>query len=181
MVFRALLAAVLVFAATLPARAAGLVVTSPDARDGGAAPVAGAQPGCGGGSNASLALAWTGAPAGTRSFVIILSDVDNWFRAGLAAHWIAYGIAATTTSVPQGFGTQTAAYVPGANFSNAPGFRGYCPPKGDTPHHYVYTVLATDLAPNALPAGLDRNALTAALKGHTLAGSSIVVTYGQAP
>ncbi len=71
--------------------------------------------------------------------------------------------------------------VSGASLGGSPGFRGYCPPKTDAPHHYVYTVFATDLAPDALAAGLDRDAFTAALRGHVLAGQSVVVRYGQAP
>jgi Raf kinase inhibitor-like YbhB/YbcL family protein len=164
------------------AQAAPFTVTSSQFQDNAPAPLAGTQPTCGGGTSTSPALAWSGAPAATKSYVIILSDVDNWSHAGLAAHWIAYGIPAGVSAIPAGFGSQTPAqYVSGTNLGDQPGFRGYCPPKGDAPHHYVYTVLATDLAPDALAAGLTRDALTVALKGHTLAGSSIVVRYAQAP
>lgn len=166
--------------ATVAAAEAAFVVISPDVQDDGLAPVAGAQPACGGGSNASLPLAWSGAPDGTKSYAIVLTDVDNWKSAGVAAHWVAYGIPASVSSVPEGFGSPTSPeYVSGLNFTNIPGYRGYCPPKTDEPHHYVYTVLATDLAPQALPPALTREGLTEALKGHTLAGSSIVVRYGQ--
>jgi phosphatidylethanolamine-binding protein (PEBP) family uncharacterized protein len=54
-----------------------------------------------------------------------------------------------------------------------------CPPVGDVPHHYVLTVIASDLAPGTLPAGLDRNALLAALKGHALGGQSVIGRYGR--
>jgi Raf kinase inhibitor-like YbhB/YbcL family protein len=178
---RLVLAISLNLAAAAAAQAAPFVVTSPQFQDNGPAPLAGAQPTCGGGTSESPALAWTGAPTATKSYAIILSDIDNWSRAGLAAHWIAYGIPATVSSIPAGYGSQTPLqYVSGTNLGNATGFRGYCPSKGDAPHHYVYTVLATDLAPDALAAGLTRDALTVALKGHTLAGSSIIVRYAQA-
>ncbi len=58
-------------------------------------------------------------------------------------------------------------------------YRGMCPPVGDVPHHYVLTVIASDLAPGTLPAGLDRNALLAALKGHALGGQSVIGRYGR--
>jgi len=176
------LAICLCFATAAAAQAASFVVASPQFQDNAPAPLGGAQPTCGGGTSTSPALAWSGAPAATKSYVIILSDVDNWSHAGLAAHWIAYGISAGVSAIPAGFASQTPAqFVAGANFSGQTDFRGYCPPKGDAPHHYVYTVLATDLVPDALAPGLTRDALTLALKGHTLAGSSIVVRYAQAP
>ncbi len=176
------LSILLCLVAPLAAQAASFVVTSPDFQDAGPAPLAGARPACGGGTNTSPALAWTGAPPATKSYAIVLTDVDNWARAGAAVHWIAYGIPATVTAIPPGFGSQTPAqYVSGTNLANQSGFRGYCPPKGDSPHHYVYSVFATDLAPDALAAGLTRDALTVALTGHTLAGSSIVARYAQSP
>ena len=53
-----------------------------------------------------------------------------------------------------------------------------CPPVGDVAHHYIMTVAATDLEPAALPPGLTRDALLAALKGHAFGGQSIVGRYG---
>ena len=168
--------------APLAAQAAPFVVTSPDFLDDAQAPLAGAQPACGGGTNTSPALAWSGAPPATKSYVILLTDVDNASLAGLGMHWIAYGIPATVSAVPAGFGGQSPPqYVSGTNLGGQPGFRGYCPAKGDGAHHYVYTVLATDLAPNALAPGLTRDALDAALKGHALAAASVIARYAQAP
>jgi phosphatidylethanolamine-binding protein (PEBP) family uncharacterized protein len=54
-----------------------------------------------------------------------------------------------------------------------------CAPVGDVPHHYTMTVVATDLEPSALPPGLTRDELLAALKGHALEGQSIVGRYGR--
>jgi hypothetical protein len=182
MLARAGLSCIFVLGAAAAAQAAPFVVSSPDVADNGVAPIAGAQPDCGGGTSTSIALAWNGAPAGTKSYAIVTTDVDNWRSVGVAAHWIAYGIPASVSSVPAGFGTQTPLqYVSGASLGGSPGFRGYCPPKTDAPHHYVYTVFATDLAPDALAAGLNRDAFTAALRGHVLAGQSVVVRYGQTP
>ncbi|HMD03262.1 MAG TPA: YbhB/YbcL family Raf kinase inhibitor-like protein [Candidatus Baltobacteraceae bacterium] len=169
----------LCFVAPLAAQAAPFVVTSPDFADDGLAPLSGAQPTCGGGTSTSPALAWSGAPPSTKSYVILTVDVDNWGSIGTAAHWIAYGIPASVAAVPAGFGTQTAQYRSGLNAGNQPGFRGYCPTKGDAPHHYVFTVFATDLAPDALARDLTRDALIGALTGHTLAGSSVIARYAQ--
>lgn len=54
-----------------------------------------------------------------------------------------------------------------------------CPPAGDLPHHYVLTVIATEVEPGSLPEGLTREELLAALKGRTLMGQSVVGLYGQ--
>ncbi|QBC33935.1 YbhB/YbcL family Raf kinase inhibitor-like protein [Pandoraea sp. XY-2] len=67
----------------------------------------------------------------------------------------------------------------GKNVSGAMAYRGACPPVGDSPHHYIITVTATDLEPGRLPPGLDANGLTTALAGHTLNGSTLVARYGR--
>ncbi|MGA2088810.1 MAG: hypothetical protein ABSG66_07820, partial [Stellaceae bacterium] len=56
-------------------------------------------------------------------------------------------------------------------------YRGPCPPHGLRPHHYIITVVATDLAPDALKPGLTRADFLAALKGHALASSSFIGRY----
>jgi hypothetical protein len=53
------------------------------------------------------------------------------------------------------------------------GYRGPCPPKGQSPHHYVMTVYALDLPP-ALAVGMTRTDLLAAMDKHILRASSIV-------
>jgi Raf kinase inhibitor-like YbhB/YbcL family protein len=171
----ATLALALVLALTPAARAAGFAVTSPGLTDGGPLPVSGAQPNCGGGQSVSPALVWTNVPSGVASFAIVLYDPDANF-----VHWVAYGIPSGATSVAAGFGTQSPlAYTGGANGVGMPMFFGYCPPAGDTPHHYTFTVYATDLAPGALAPGLTRDALLAALQGHVKARQSFVGRYGR--
>jgi phosphatidylethanolamine-binding protein (PEBP) family uncharacterized protein len=70
----------------------------------------------------------------------------------------------------------TGAYVAGKSTKNIPGFGGPCPPPG-TPHHYFFQVVATDLDPKELPAGLTFAELQEKLKGHRKAESSPVGTY----
>jgi Raf kinase inhibitor-like YbhB/YbcL family protein len=93
---------------------------------------------------------------------------------------VLYGIPPTVSSLPQGIGSgATIPYVSGLHQYGKTGFRGFCPPKGQSLHHYVLTVYALDLAPDAIPAGLTREALYAALKGHILRASSIVGRFGR--
>jgi hypothetical protein len=49
---------------------------------------------------------------------------------------------------------------------------GPCPPQGDGPHHYLITVMATDLEPTLAP-GLTREAFLVASKGHLLTSATI--------
>jgi Raf kinase inhibitor-like YbhB/YbcL family protein len=48
------------------------------------------------GTNISPAMTWTGAPAGTQSFVVLLQDLTNTM-----AHWVLWNIPASVTSLPE--------------------------------------------------------------------------------
>ena len=58
-------------------------------------------------------------------------------------------------------------------------YRGAWPPVGDSPHHYILSVFALDLEPNAYAGGMTRDELLAAIKGHILAESSVIATYAR--
>ena len=71
------------------------------------------------------------------------------------------------TSFPEGAlgGAPTGGqFVPGKNILGMH-WLGPCPPRGNAPQHYVMTLIATSLEPNALPAGLTRPELLKALEG----------------
>ncbi len=55
---------------------------------------------------------------------------------------------------------------------------GPCPPRGNAPQHYVMTIIATDLEPNALQPGLSREEVLKALQGgRALRAASAVFRY----
>jgi Raf kinase inhibitor-like YbhB/YbcL family protein len=179
MIGRALIAAlVLVVGAASAASAAGFTVSSPAFAENAALPANGAQPDCGGGTSVSPPLAWSDAPAGVTSYAVVLYDPDAPGGPGFV-HWVAYGIPASTTSLPADYGASTAGHVAGANGRGAPVFAGYCPPPGSGAHHFMFTVYATDLAPDALATGLTRDALLTALHGHVKAAMSLVGRFGR--
>jgi Raf kinase inhibitor-like YbhB/YbcL family protein len=126
------------------------------------------------GRNMSPALAWSGAPHEAKSLALILFDPDAGRGRGWT-HWIAYGIDPTLNSLRPG------APIPkgGKNSWGETVYDGPCPPPGDPPHHYVFTLYAVDLSPDALKPGLDRDALLAALKGHVLATAELTGRYGR--
>ena len=55
---------------------------------------------------------------------------------------------------------------------------GPCTPPG-APHHYTFTLIATDLEPTALQAGLTRDELIKALDGHAKAATGLVGTFSK--
>ena len=162
------------------AYAEGMKVTSTAFSDGGVMPAmyAGDAAGCGG-KGVSPQVSWSNLPAGTKTVAILLFDPDGNKGLGVS-HWVAYNIASEAGQLKQGDGQVDGPDVTvGKNISGAQAYRGACPPAGDIPHHYVLTVIASDLAPMSLPKGLNRDELLAALKGHTFIGQSVVGRYGQ--
>jgi Raf kinase inhibitor-like YbhB/YbcL family protein len=118
-----------------------------------------------GGENYSPALAWTGAPAGTKSFVITVIDPDggNWL------HWLQFNIPADATSLPEAVGGPEVG-VKGKNSFGSLGYGGPCPPSGT--HHYIFTLYALD-ATLDLKEGAQLNDLTKAMDGHILAQAQL--------
>lgn len=162
------------------ATAAPFVLTSPDYADGALMPQKSAASvrDCGG-QNLSPPLRWSNAPAGTASFAIMMIDIDGGKGFGFV-HWLAYGIPVDKTVLREGEASAPAADIVGGH--NMPGtglYFGPCPPPGQAPHHYIISLLALDLSPQALKPGLDHAALVAALKGHSLAATSLVGRYGR--
>jgi Raf kinase inhibitor-like YbhB/YbcL family protein len=145
------------------------VLRSPAVNDGGTLPVEYT----GDGNSVTLPLYWSGAPAGTRTYAVIMHhiapDKVKWY-------WILYNIPASVTSLPKnvkGIG------IPGNNSVN--GRTEYAPPhsKGPGPKTYVYTVYALSAAPKLdVPTEqVNRNVLLAAMKSITLASAELKAVY----
>jgi Raf kinase inhibitor-like YbhB/YbcL family protein len=133
------------------------------------------------GENVSPPLQWSNAPAKTKSFAIVVHDSVGGHGLGID-HWVAYGIPASTTSFAEGAVNkppQGGNYVGGKNRIGKPFYFGPCPDVGDVPHHYEFMVIATDLEPGALAAGLDKQGLIKATEGHRLGATSIIGRYAR--
>jgi Raf kinase inhibitor-like YbhB/YbcL family protein len=114
------------------------------------------------GQNVSPQLSWKNAPDGTKSFAILMEDPEGRGGAGVH-HWVAYGIPATVTSFAEGEVSKASdKYVGGKSTQGVGNYSGPCTPPG-TPHHYTFVVIATDLDPKELPAGLTREEFLAKL------------------
>jgi len=131
------------------------------------------------GDNISPPLQWSNAPANTRSYALIV--VDQAGRNGLGvSHGVVYGIPANVTSLAEGAlaGATPAVGVGGSNQLGAP-YLGPCPPRGLSLHHYVFTLIATDLDPTALRAGLKQDELLKSLDGHAVGAASLALRFAQ--
>jgi Raf kinase inhibitor-like YbhB/YbcL family protein len=116
--------------------------------------------GCDGG-NVSPSLAWKDPPAGTKSFAVTVYDPDAPTGSGWW-HWVVFNIPVEVRSLPAGAGNPMSTRMPkGAVQSvtdfGVPGYGGPCPPRGDRPHRYIFTVHALrvdklDLDDKAMPA-----------------------------
>ena len=131
------------------------------------------------GEDVSPPLAWSGAPAGTKTFALVVDDPDapdpkaprmTW------VHWVLYDIPATATALAEG--AKRAALPAGAregkNDWRRTGYGGPCPPIGR--HRYFHKLYALDAALGDLgtPTKAD---LERAMQGHVLAKAELVGTY----
>ena len=136
--------------------------------------------GCNGG-NLSPALSWHGAPAGTKSFALTVYDPDAPTGSGWW-HWVVYDIPASVHALPGGIGVHAqlpAGVKEGRNDYGAHAFGGTCPPAGDKPHHYHFTVFALDADKLDIPASATAAYVGFNLHAHTLAKAEIVAVYGR--
>jgi Raf kinase inhibitor-like YbhB/YbcL family protein len=158
----------LVLAISAATAAAGpFKLTSSDFKDGGA--LADKQAfnsfGCTGG-NVSPELKWTNAPAGTKSFALMVHDPDAPTGSGWW-HWVVYNIPASATSIAAGGPLPSGAVEGKTDFGKA-GYGGPCPPAGSGDHHYNFTLFALKVDKLDLPADA-----TAAFVGFNVNGNAI--------
>ena len=130
------------------------------------------------GENVSPALSWANPPAGTKSYALLMFDPEGRPPGGVS-HWVAYGIPVSVTGFAEGEASkQTDKYVGGKSLMNLPHYFGPCTPPG-APHHYTFTLIATDLEPTALQPGMTRDELIKALDGHAKGATGIIGTFSK--
>jgi Raf kinase inhibitor-like YbhB/YbcL family protein len=155
-------------------------LTSPTYQDGGmmAKKHAGdgkANPNCVG-ENISPSLAWANPPAGTKSFALLMFDPEGRPPGGVS-HWVAYGIAPTVTGFAEGEVSKDGSkYVGGQSLMKVGHYSGPCTPPG-APHHYTFTLMATDLEPTALKPGLTREEAMKELTGHVKEATGLILRF----
>jgi Raf kinase inhibitor-like YbhB/YbcL family protein len=125
------------------------------------------------GENVSPQFSWSNVPAGTKSFALVMTDPEG--RGIGVDHWIAYGIPASVTSFAEGeTGKASEKFVGGIGTAKQSLYIGPCTPPNQTAHHYTFILIATDLEPKALPAGLTRVELFEKLTGHVKGSTGMI-------
>jgi Raf kinase inhibitor-like YbhB/YbcL family protein len=131
------------------------------------------------GDDLSPALAWSGAPAETRSLALIVDDPDAPDPAAPKmtwVHWILYNLPASSTGLPEGVRSSElpAGAREGVNDFRRAGYGGPCPPIGR--HRYFFKLFALDavLPDLGKPTKLD---LEKAMKPHVLESAQLMGTY----
>lgn len=165
--------------------ASALSLSSPDVKSGGT--VNDEQVfnsfGCTG-KNISPALAWKGAPAGTKSFAITVYDPDAPTGSGFW-HWQVFNISASAMGLPKNAGDPKGNLLPagakqGRDDYGVVGWGGPCPPPGSKPHHYIFTVFALDVDHIDADANTTAAVIGFMLNAHALAKAKFTATYGRA-
>jgi Raf kinase inhibitor-like YbhB/YbcL family protein len=138
--------------------------------------------GCSGG-NVSPSLQWKNPPAGTKSFAITLYDPDAPTGSGWW-HWVMFDIPADVTSLYLGVGNPASGQTPkGAVQSRTdfgkPGYGGPCPPKGDKPHRYIFTVYALKVDKIDADSEASGAVVGLMLNANKLGKASFTATYGR--
>jgi Raf kinase inhibitor-like YbhB/YbcL family protein len=131
-----------------------------------------------GGEDRSPALAWSGAPAGTKSYALTLYDPDAPTGSGFW-HWAVYNIPASVTELPADAGNPDAKLLPkGAitlgNEAGLPRYVGAAPPAGHGEHRYFFTVTALDVDSLDLDEGSTPAVLGFNFLGHIVGRAQVV-------
>ena len=153
--------------------AAAFSLSSPAFKEGGSIP---SRFTCDG-TDRSPALAWSGAPANTKSFALIMHDPDAPMAGGFT-HWVLFDIPATTKQLPEGFQPGSVG-VSGTSGFRRPGYGGPCPPSGS--HHYHFMLSALDVPTLGLQASATKADVEKAMQGHVVGTAELVGTYQRKP
>jgi Raf kinase inhibitor-like YbhB/YbcL family protein len=85
-------------------------------------------------------LRWSGIPAGARGLALVVTDLDA--PGGGFVHWVVLALPPSARDLPAG--TKPSTLRLGRASSGKVGYEPPCPPKGDTPHRYEFSLYALD-------------------------------------
>lgn len=165
-----------------PVLAGGFTLESPDLAPGATLKTRQVYQGYGcNGGNLSPALTWKHPPAGTRSFAVTLFDPDAPTGSGWW-HWLVFNLPASVSGLPAGAGAGQGLPSPAVQSRTdfgTPGYGGPCPPVGDKPHRYVFTVYALKVDRLDLPADAGGAMVGYQLNANALGKATLTGYYGR--
>ena len=133
------------------------------------------------GDNLSPPLMWDHAPAGTKSYALIMDDPDAPDPAAPQmtwVHWVLYDIPATVHALAEGESQHLPAGTrEGLNDWRQAGYGGPAPPIGR--HRYFHKLYALDVVLPDLHKPT-KTELESAMQGHVLGEADLIGTYQKA-
>ncbi len=152
-----------------------LKVTSPTFQPGGSIP---SKYTCEG-QDVSPPLAWSGSPASTKTFALIVDDPDAPDPAKpqrVYVHWVLYNLPAMTTALPENASKKglPKGALQGKNDWGKTGYGGPCPPIGRHRYFFKLYALDTELTGLSSPTKAD---VERAIKGHVVDSGELIATY----
>ena len=148
---------------------------SPDFLDNGLLPERSAfdRAGCHG-QNAAPTLTWDNVPVGTRSFALLMNDIDAPVAGGFH-HWVVYNIPLLVRTLEG-----NTPFEQGTTSMNTHAYFGPCPPPTGQPHHYIFTLYALKVD-RMQEKGLSYGGLIQAIEGQVLAAATLVGLFQRVP
>jgi Raf kinase inhibitor-like YbhB/YbcL family protein len=131
------------------------------------------------GDDRSPPLAWSGAPVGTKSFVLLCDDPDA--PAGTWHHWALFDIPSRLVHLDEGYSSHQRAVQArqAVNDFGDVGYGGPCPPPGHGVHHYHFKLLALDVDKLKLSERSRCTEVDRAAKAHVLATAELIGLYSR--
>jgi Raf kinase inhibitor-like YbhB/YbcL family protein len=128
------------------------------------------------GSDISPPLVWSGAPGGTKSFVLVVEDPDA--PGGTFRHWAAFDIAANADGLAAGYdaGRPAGGFREARNDFGKIGYGGPCPPPGPA-HHYHFRLLAIARPSLDLTSAATALDVSHAAQPYIIGQTELVATY----
>jgi Raf kinase inhibitor-like YbhB/YbcL family protein len=128
------------------------------------------------GENISPEITWRDLPEGTKSVALTVYDPDAPTGSGWW-HWLVYNIPVTASSLPAGL--PNTRYTQSRTDYGVTGYGGPCPPEGDKPHRYIFTLFALNSEKLDLPAESMPALVGFFLNKHKIAIAQKTYNYGR--
>jgi Raf kinase inhibitor-like YbhB/YbcL family protein len=122
------------------------------------------------GEEVSPPLAWSGVPPEAASLALLVEDPDA--PGGTFVHWALYALPQGTTALRAG--AVPAGAREGENSFGEEGYGAPCPPEGDAPHRYAFTLYALRAGREPEP-----GAVRAAIADRALARGVLTARFGR--
>ena len=136
------------------------------------------------GKNISPALRWSGAPKDAKGFALLVHDPDAPTGGAGWWHWLVYDIPAGTTDLPKGAGKADGSALPkgaasGITDFGGPGYGGPCPPEGDKPHRYIFTIYALKVDKLDVPQDAKASLIGYMVNANTIGKATLTGMFGR--